>query len=322
MLSTLKEIRDNIADTIRDSQVDSLIDSYINLTINELSDYHSWSFLRRKTEFSTVSTQEDYQLPRDVDRLNLIRQTTAPTRLRFVPDHLFYAWIPNPTAGGNPRYYRLWEEVGVVTQLTADDTIDVVSDSTADTQTMTITGLDDNGVFQSETYTINGTTAVTGSVTFSKVLQVSKSAATTGTITVTENSGSTTLVTLMPWERSPRFKTISLYPIPSSAITMYVEYYTRLKELVNVSDVPNIDTKWLWVIREGALAKAFQYQNKEQSYAITEGRYQQGLAKMKREDMVNIDYIPTLKNTNTGRLAGIVELQDSIVDSSGFAPLY
>lgn len=320
MLSTLEEIRDNIAFTTRETQIDDEIDQYINLTLNEINDYHLWSFLRRKTTFSTVADQEDYQLPRDVDKIGLLRQTDTPLKLKYVPDNLFYKWIPDPTATGNPKYYRLWEEYGVETQISSAETVNVVSSSTSDgsSVTLTVIGTDANGYEIVETYTLNGTTTVSGAKSFTTIRQVSKSSATTGNITVSGNTSATTFVTLLPEERSPRFKRVSLYNIPSSAITMYLEYYTRLRELVNDQDVPAIDRKWHYLIREGALAKVYQYQNKKEDYLATIRVYLTGLERMKKEDVVNVDFIPMLKNTTAAQRIGILEVSDSIIDSSGF----
>jgi len=186
--------------------------------------------------------------------------------------------------------------VGVAVQISTDCEIDVVSDNADDTQNVTVEGLDENGIFRRETCTLAGTEKQEGSITFSKILQVSKSAASTGIITVTEDDENTAIVTLMPWERAPRFKTISLYPIPSTDdVVHYLEYITRLKELVNDQDVPNLDTKWLFLIREGALAKVYQYQNKENPYGVAMGIFRAGLKRMQKEDILNIDYIPHLK---------------------------
>ena len=80
-----------------------------------------------------------------------------------------------------------------------------------------------SGRMQTEIITLNGTAKASGSVTFDAgVLFVSKSANTTGNITVTENSGSTTLIVIGKEEVSPRFKVLSCYPIPTST-TLYIE---------------------------------------------------------------------------------------------------
>ena len=148
-VQTRKEIRDHVASTCRETGINSLIEDYINQTLMEIQDpawafeqiagmrgyQHLWSFNRRKNTLTTVEDQEFYQLPRDLDKIGLIRQTESPIKIQYVPDEIFYRFIPYPTATGNPKYYRLWEEEGVETRLAAADTIDVVSDSASDSTT-------------------------------------------------------------------------------------------------------------------------------------------------------------------------------------------
>ena len=390
MLSTLAELRGNIEFTTRETQISSRIDEFINLTINEINDFHLWSFLRRKTTFDTtpaystgtvdtilasatviaftdstfqtdgivagrrikihddtlyrtilsvdsetqltlvtaeayggtadatgglsysIQAFEDYQLPRDVDKLGLVRQTASPFKIINIPDEIFYLWIPDPTDTGNPRWYRLWEEFGVETQVASAEKLNVVSDNAADTQTVSIVGTDASGYSLIETYTLSGVASQSGSKNFRTIRQVSKSADTTGNITVVGNSSSTTFVTLLPEERSPRFKRMSFYPIPSSAITISIEYFTRLRELVNDQDVPAIDKKWHYLIREGALSKVYQYQNKENDYLATWRIYRDGLREMKKQDVLNVDFIPHLRDSNLSKKVkpGIFEISD------------
>lgn len=86
-------------------------------------------------------------------------------------------------------------------QLTADDTIDVVSDGT-DARDVTITGRDPNGNVVTETLTLNGTTTVSGSQTFERILNITLSASDANrTVTVTDgDSGDGTLHTFNPSE--------------------------------------------------------------------------------------------------------------------------
>ena len=299
MLHTKKEIRDHLRTITRlTTGENSMIDNMINLTLNEINDYTLWIFNRRKTTFDTIASTEDYVLPRDLDYIGVIRQTTSPVKLLHLPDEIFYKVVPNPTATGNPKWYRLWEEEGVSTRLAEADTIDLASSSVSDDSTfsVTIVGYDSNGIRTSEVYTLDGTTEVTGSTTWAagRPLRISKSGTTTGDITLHEHSGSTTVVILGKEERSPRFKIIGLYPIPSSDITMYLEYFTRLRELVNNADVPDFPQQWHWLLREGALAKIYQFQNKLNDYSAAESRYQVGLGKMKAKNELNVDYIPVM----------------------------
>ena len=83
---------------------------------------------------------------------------------------------------------------GVSTRLATDDTIQIVSSSTSDNSSFTVSvvGYDTNGIVQSESFTLNGTTAVNGTKTFEPAGSKSfKIAATTGNITVRKNFGTT-----------------------------------------------------------------------------------------------------------------------------------
>lgn len=311
MISSRKEIRDHILTATRqaDSQIGTFINNAINQTISEINDpawasprggqNHLWSFLRRKTTFSTTSSTTDYVLPRDVDRIALVRQTTSPSKIYQIADEQFFKLVPNPTDTGNPLFYRLWEVEGVATRLAVADTIDVVSSSTSDAGSaelaLSVWGYV-GGIFQNETYTLNGTTTVSGSKTFqAREIYVSKQKDTTGTITVTENSGGTTLVTLGPSERNPRFRVISLYPIPSSALTIYLEYYTRMNHLTADSDTPPFDRKWHYVVVLGTLSKVYQYLNKENDFATTFTVYKNAVWSMVSADSVNYDLVEYLE---------------------------
>lgn len=300
-LTTFDELYTNISQTVRETQVPTILKSFLNLTLQEIWNYHPWTFKRRKTTFSTVANQEDYALDEEVDGIALLRQRTSPTRLIYLPDSVFYTLQPAPEDAGSgvSRYYRLWEETGFKTQLTADGTLYVKSDSALDTSSFTVrvVGRNSSQDVVSETLTLNGITAVTSSTTWDDggLLQISKSAATTGTITAYATTGNTILSELAPEDLAPRYKKISLYPIPSSVVTMYLEYWERLRLLVNNADVPMLDKKWVWVLREGALAKTWEYkQNEELSEAHLQ-QFLRGLKLMIQQDERNMDYVPVIR---------------------------
>jgi hypothetical protein len=328
-VSSLKELKQSVLDTTRqtEAQIGSLVSDYINLTLSEISDpgwafgqqnfTHLWSFLRRKTTITTVASTEDYVLKRDIDRISLCRQTTSPAIIRALSDKNFYNYVPDPTATGNPRYYRIWENEGVSTRLTTAGTINVVSSSTSDagssTLTVTVWGYDANGSKVSETFALNGTTSVVGTTTFAVgPIFVSKQSDTTGNITV--SSGVVNLVVIGKEERNPKFKVISFYPIPSSAITIYIEYYSRMRMLKNDGDCPEFDEKWHWVVRQGTLAKVYQYLNKETDFAANQAIYASGVRSMVSADLVECDLISHL-NPRQGTLPLIMLQQDDIVTS-------
>lgn len=306
MISSRREIVDSVLSITRQerSQIGSLVEDFINLTLNEINEpgwaykfknfTHLWSWLKRKSTFDTVASTTDYVLAREIDKVAILRQTETPIKLQQVPDDQFFRYIPNPVATGNPRYYRLWENEGVSTRLATADTVDVVSSSASDAgsadYTVTVMGYDSNGVLQTDTYQLNGTTKVSGTTTFAaRAIFVSKRAATNGDITVT--AGSTSLLVLGKNERAPKFKVISLYPQPSSAITMNIEFYTRIPELVNDSDVPAFDRKWHYVVRMGTLAKVYQYLNKDESWIAMQGMYADAVRGMVSADKTEPDLV-------------------------------
>lgn len=316
MVSSKKEIRDHIlsATDTHDSTMETLINDYINLTLNEINEpgwaypknerHHLWSWLRRKTTFTTVDGQTDYVLGRDIDKIALIRQTSTPALLKQYSDEEFFSITPDPTltGEGNPRIFRLWDVSGVSTLLSAADTVNVVSNSGSDDGdndlAVTVWGYV-GGIIDSEKYVLDGTNSVVGTKTFqARDLFVSKSKQTVGTITVTEASGATTLVTLGPEERAPHFKVVSLYPTPSSAITMYVQFYTRIRELVNDSDVPQFDSKWHYIVVLGTLGKVYKHLGKTADELAVQAQYAAAVRAMINSDMTNPSLIPQMKRHN------------------------
>ena len=319
-LKTFDELADHVASITRDTQISELIRRCINITLSEIWGYHPWTFKRRKTTFTTTASTEDYNLDEEVDEIALLRQLTSPQKLLYVPDRLFYEINPNPEsdATGTPRFYRLWEETGFFTNLAVDDTIYVSSSSASDSSTFNvrIVGRNSSGEVVAETLTLNGTSSVTSATTWDAagLMQISKSSLTTGTITCYRTTGATVLSEISPEETAPRFKRISLFPIPSAAITMYLEYYERLRLLTHDTDVPQIDHKWNWVLLEGTLSKVWGYKQNEAAAAQSLALYRDGLRQMKQQDMANADYIPTLQRRQPPHV-GPYRVSDSVGDN-------
>ena len=220
-------------------------------------------------------------------------RTDTPIKLDQIPDEKFYELVPNPTATGNPRYYRIWETEGVSTRLSTADTIDVVSSSASDAgsedYTITVQGKV-SGIWTEETYQLNGTTKVSGSNTFdADEIYVSKKKDTNGTVTVT--AGTTTLVVLGKHDRNPRFKVMSFYPIPTSN-TIYLEYRSRIMPLINESDVPNFNTNWHFVVVQGTLAKLYMTYLKDPTLGVAHYEmYKNSLLAMIDADRTNPDLV-------------------------------
>lgn len=314
MQATRKQIRDDALTTTKQTaaQIGTLVETFINMTLQEIASpawafrkekYHLWSWLKRKTSFT--ATSEDTVVDRDVDKIALLRQTDSPIKIEYFRDEDFYRVLPNPTETGNPRGYRLWEVIGTSTKLAAASVISVVSSSASDNSdySVVVSGYV-NGSLESEVLTMNGVTTVTGSKTFqARELFISKSAIFTGKITIKDASGNT-LVEIGPEEISPRFKVVSLWPTPSSN-TIYMEYYKKIKELNNDSEMPEFDPKWHHVVYVGTLTKIYEYLGKLESKISTAVWYQKLVRAMVADDETTPDRIDHLQKHDTRLDSGI-----------------
>lgn len=315
-MSSLQEIRSEIVrltDTV-ESQVQTLVNDCVNATILEIAHpawaypagqevHHNWSWLKRKPyTLTTVASTEDYVLPRYIGDIYLVRHIDPDRVLERWADSKFYKYEPYPESTGNPSIYRLWSIEGVSTRLAAADTINIVSSDTDDSGdvdlTVTIWGYS-NGTIVSESLQLNGTTTVTGSITFDAAeIYVAKSKDSEGDITLTEASGATTIATIGRHERNPVFKVISFYDIPSGAKTVYIHYYTHPKILHLDGESPPFDEKWHYVVRLGTLAKVYQFLNKEESFRQAQSMYAASVRSMVLADKDEPDYVSRMARHN------------------------
>jgi hypothetical protein len=88
------------------------------------------------------------------------------------------------------------------TQMGANDTVDAKSSSSGDTtQTITLSGRKSDGTIVSETLTLNGTTVVTTTNTYERLLKAELSATCAGTVTVQRHTGAVLIRTIPIGER-------------------------------------------------------------------------------------------------------------------------
>jgi hypothetical protein len=317
-MASRKEIRQEvirIAD-LNETQHLSLINDCIDATLQEIGNpgwaysrrnelHHNWSWLKRKTTFSTVASQEDYILGSDVANIAIMRCADTDIKLQKISEQRFYKYYPDPTDTGNPRLYRQWQISGVSTKLAVADKIDVVSSSASDDGDddlmVTVWGYS-SGILVSENYTLNGTTTVSGTITFdANDIFVSKLKNTTGTITIKENSGSTTVTTIGSQERNPIRPVVSLFPLPSSAKTISVNYFSYVRKLNFDSDCPPFGDQWHYVVRLGTLTKAYQFLGKEVLFQSTMNLYSSSVRAMVAEDRDDPGFIANLERRDVNK---------------------
>ncbi|HSR50923.1 MAG TPA: hypothetical protein VLV83_08840 [Acidobacteriota bacterium] len=114
-----------------------------------------------------------------------------------------------------------------LTQLAASDTVEMLSDNAGDTtQNVTVTGRDAAGAVVSEQQTLNGTTVVSFTPTFERILKIVMDADATGTITVRRSSAGPTVATIPPGERGA-FANFIKSASQSSPVTRFEKLFGR-----------------------------------------------------------------------------------------------
>jgi len=108
-----------------------------------------------------------------------------------------------------------------ITQLGGNNTLIVASSSTSDTtQSLIVYGLDASGAYQTETFSLNGTTSVNGSLTFSKIIGARIVGTTIGTVTLTDTDPTTILTITAGVNGSKGIANCSTNYVSNSKVTL------------------------------------------------------------------------------------------------------
>ncbi|MBM4240572.1 MAG: hypothetical protein FJ150_02705 [Euryarchaeota archaeon] len=232
-----------LAQRSNDSDYLTKIKVWVNISQRILASiYDYWNALKDIYNFTTVASQERYNLLRGFDKPLRVFDITNKNTLDILTEEEYIEGnLGGLTTTGKPNIARIYGEESVDTQLSSAGTLSVVSSSTSDGSAFTvlIRGIV-NGVDDYEEFTLNGTTAVSGSKSFSSVTHISKSGTTTGRITIT--SGGTTIATMEPDENVVRRKRLYLgQNIPADAYSMRMLYKKKVKKMIRDYDFPFVD---------------------------------------------------------------------------------
>lgn len=122
-------------------------------------------------------------------------------------------------------------EAGLSSERDADipapGAVEIQSTDGGDAQDVTVYGLDGSNNAVRETLTLNGTSTVTGSQTFSKVLGAELSAAATGTVTIDDTS-TTTLFTLTPGQTTRGIVKVTNGVVADDTLTVSIDSDTAV----------------------------------------------------------------------------------------------
>lgn len=245
--------------------------------------------------------QEQYNLPiQSGHRMFLWHNEYGfPMIMRYYLDQDFYRATNYVYMQQIPLIYRMWGEDMIQTQIRTASVVKVVSSSTADTsKPITVFGTV-AGYPDSETITTNGsdgTTAVSGTKSFQSVERISKNATTTGRITITANTDTDTLAVIPAGEATwgIQYKKVQIWPLPTTAFPMNVQYYKDPYKLVGDYDVHELGADFDEAIILLSVAKIRLDNNQEEAdkyYTL----YKDEIQNLKKTNVDKIDWFPKLE---------------------------
>ncbi len=263
------------------------------------------------TSYEIMPTEE-YNLPIQVNPTRDFLWHNAygyPMMLDYITDQDFRSYGVQDTQTGKPSTYRMWGENMVITQPVTASVMRVTSSSTSDTSIPvtvfgTVSGYPDYEIIT--TNASDGTTAVSGSKSFSSVERVSKGATSVGRITVDANSAADTIAVIPVGDTTGgiMYSKCQLWPLPDAVFPINVQYYKDPFRLVNDNDIHEMGQEFDEAIILLATAK-IKYESSinddgDKFFAM----YKDELATLRRTNMDKIDWLPTLQRSQDSRRSG------------------
>ena len=292
MNKTFGTMKLNVGNNVQDTspEMASVIGVYLNSRLTEVRQrLNIFGTERTDYTFSTVAGTANYVMPDDFGKETNVLDITNNIELKRDSTQF---WARNNAndidAQGQPRKYTILTDV-VRTQPTSASMITVVSSSGSDSGTIHVRGLV-SGVERSENIVLNGTSDVTGLISFDRILGLSKDVLSTGTITVSANSGASILAYMAPNQLVSRVTVMKLSEIPNGVVTIQVVYLTKQLPMVSAYDYPNVDCDE--ALEHGATADAWRYKRQFMKAAQFEALFEKVMANL----AFNTDNQPNLVN--------------------------
>lgn len=277
MNKSLTDILSNVQNEVLDTStsIQSVIKNYINRRYFQILRAINWENINPSYTFNTIAGTQSYVLPDDFGKPFIVRDATNQNELAELDyQSLISKNISIISSSGIPTQYSIIED-RIQNQPTASSILTLVSTSVSDTtQNILIRGISsDLEVYES--VSISGTSSVTTTNSYTRVISISKSAVSVGKITATSNTGTVTVIAIPPVVTTPFFKKITFNYIPSSIITIALPYYIKPSVLVDDNDYPIIDVSD--GIELGAIADTWRYKRQFAKASVFEGQFAQFL---------------------------------------------
>jgi hypothetical protein len=231
-----------------------------------------------------------------------------PLMMTYVPSQDFYMSGVLDVLVNVPLGYRMWGCDASINQPKQPGILSYVSTSTADTSSVSITVAGQTTITNSsngtsylmpatETVNLNGTTPVSGTLSFTSVDIVTKNTNTAGAIKITSDSGYTN-IGMLPMGNTttgPLYTKIQLYPLPYLAFPIRCLYYKLPFKMVNAGDVHELGEEFDEAIILLATAKIKAEQGLMQDSQNFIMMYKDEITTLRRTNVDKIDWYPKLQ---------------------------
>lgn len=274
MNKTFADMKANVGLELQDTSTpfNVLIGKFLNRRYFQCLRTINWGAINFDYTLTLVAGQRDYALP--VDFKSAVYCLDSTNNLTFTEVRADgFADQPSQVFEQTTPYSYTVFDAGSLVQPTAASAVTIVSSLTTDTSTTVTVKGDVGGVETRETLTLNGTTNVTGTASFTRIKSITKDV-TNGSITVTCNSQTVGL--LSPETKIYRVKKIRFFGIPDSALTLSIPYHILPMPLVNDYDVPVIDIDDC--LEAGARADGWRYKRQGAKAQVEDANFFQLLS--------------------------------------------
>ena len=230
-----------------------------------------WSWLLKTTTFSTVASQEEYLLPKDLREIYTIIEGSTPQKLSFIGQDDFDILEPLTSDTGVPTHYRYY---GLKNTVYTTGTVAVTAASKLVTGTGTSWSTANN-IYSHQRITIDDT---------DEVYTIASAPSTT---LMALNESVVTTDTSSTYSIKIDNQIIRLYPIPDSAITITLRYFKNLLNLIDDEDESEIADDSILAYGAAMLIKA----KNDEDVTWLSSIYQKILKDMRTQDSERFDHI-------------------------------
>jgi hypothetical protein len=256
------------------------------------------------TQSYSIYPQQVYNVPIQASHRIFLwhREWGYPYQLQFKTDQEFYDRGYDDKTTGIPECYRMWKADMVNEQLKAASIVKVSSSSASDTTPkITVFGTV-SGYPDFEQVTLTGTTAASGTKSFTAIERVVRDSATVGRVTIT-NSAANTTVSVIPVGNTTAgimYRKVSLYPLPTTVFPIQVYYYKDPYYLVNDYDVHELGGDFDEALILLSVAK-MKYETSQAEGDRWGAMYKDEVANLRKTNVDKLDFYPTLSKPKDSR---------------------